>query len=259
MGGGLNDSEHIDRVNPDQYREAENIRILPNMVPEKLSGREFIVRGIGSEIKDIAVPRRRIPLVTLTSANNRLAFKYDGISYVAIVAEGIYYNHEELAAAIQAAMIAQAGAGSFAVTWARTYTAPATVRYGKIGWPHSLLKTTMNDSVNTVEVNFGSDGRDFDDWRTGGVHVVRIDSEEMSYTGKTDNTTYVTLTGVVREINGTVAAAHTAGAKVRMHYSAMSDLYRGEFLAIGIHPDNDLDSDGDGKPDVTGYSIGVGS
>lgn len=45
--------------------------------------------------------------------------------------------------------------------------------------------------------------------------TVRIDDEVMTYSGVTDNTTYLTLTGVVRGTDGTAADTHDANAAVQ--------------------------------------------
>jgi hypothetical protein len=65
---------------------------------------------------------------------------------------------------------------------------------------------------------------------TGGI--IRIDSETISYTGKSSNT----LTGLVRGVNSTVAAPHTTGANVGAYTVTISDVsynpYAGDYLTI---------------------------
>jgi hypothetical protein len=65
---------------------------------------------------------------------------------------------------------------------------------------------------------------------TGGI--IRIDSETISYTGKSSNT----LTGLVRGVNGTVAAPHTTGANVGAYTVTITDVsynpYAGDYLTI---------------------------
>ena len=65
---------------------------------------------------------------------------------------------------------------------------------------------------------------------TGGI--IRIDSETISYTGVSTNT----LTGLVRGVNGTTAAAHTTGANVGGYTVTITDVsynpYTGDYLTI---------------------------
>ena len=65
---------------------------------------------------------------------------------------------------------------------------------------------------------------------TGGI--IRIDAEIISYTGVSG----LTLTGLVRGINGTVAAPHTTGANVGAYTVTITDVsynpFAGDFLTI---------------------------
>ena len=65
---------------------------------------------------------------------------------------------------------------------------------------------------------------------TGGI--IRIDSETISYTGVSG----LTLTGLVRGINGTTAAAHTTGANVGGYTVTITDVsynpFTGDYLTI---------------------------
>lgn len=65
---------------------------------------------------------------------------------------------------------------------------------------------------------------------TGGI--IRIDSEDISYTGVSG----ATLTGLIRGINGTVAAPHTTGANVGAYTVTITDVgynpFAGDFLTI---------------------------
>ena len=65
---------------------------------------------------------------------------------------------------------------------------------------------------------------------TGGI--IRIDSETISYTGVSG----LTLTGLIRGINGTVAAPHTTGANVGGYTVTITDVsynpFIGDFLTI---------------------------
>ena len=65
---------------------------------------------------------------------------------------------------------------------------------------------------------------------TGGI--IRIDAEIISYTGVSG----ATLTGLVRGINGTVAAPHTTGANVGAYTVTITDVsynpYAGDYLTI---------------------------
>ena len=65
---------------------------------------------------------------------------------------------------------------------------------------------------------------------TGGI--IRIDSEDISYTGVSTNT----LTGLVRGVNGTTAAIHNTGANVGAYTVTITDVgynpFAGDFLTI---------------------------
>ena len=65
---------------------------------------------------------------------------------------------------------------------------------------------------------------------TGGI--IRIDSETISYTGKSG----FTLTGLIRGINGTTAAPHTTGANVGGYTVTITDVsynpFAGDYLTI---------------------------
>jgi len=65
---------------------------------------------------------------------------------------------------------------------------------------------------------------------TGGI--IRIDSEDISYTGVSTNT----LTGLVRGINGTTAAIHNTGANVGAYTVTITDVgynpFAGDYLTI---------------------------
>jgi hypothetical protein len=65
---------------------------------------------------------------------------------------------------------------------------------------------------------------------TGGI--IRIDSETISYTGKSTNT----LTGLVRGVNGTTASPHTTGANVGAYTVTITDVsynpFAGDYLVI---------------------------
>lgn len=65
---------------------------------------------------------------------------------------------------------------------------------------------------------------------TGGI--IRIDSEDISYTGVSG----ATLTGLIRGINGTTAAPHTTGANVGAYTVTITDVsynpFAGDYLTI---------------------------
>jgi len=93
---------------------------------------------------------------------------------------------------------------------------------------------------------------------TGGI--IRIDSEDISYTGKTSNT----LTGLIRGVNGTVAAPHTTGANVGAYTVTITDVsynpFTGDFLTItGGTPLGGITLSGEyvvaGVPSGTTYTI----
>jgi hypothetical protein len=93
---------------------------------------------------------------------------------------------------------------------------------------------------------------------TGGI--IRIDSETISYTGVSG----LTLTGLIRGINGTVAAPHTTGANVGAYTVTITDVsynpFIGDYLTItGGTPFGGITLSGEyvvtGVPSATTYTI----
>jgi hypothetical protein len=73
------------------------------------------------------------------------------------------------------------------------------------GEPTTTLTNGINDTVTT-----GIILNDVSQFPDAGTNFVKIDNEEISYTGITGNE----LTGVTREVRGTTKAAHSGGATV---------------------------------------------
>ena len=73
------------------------------------------------------------------------------------------------------------------------------------GEPTTTLTNGINDAV-TTGIILG----DVSQFPDSGTNFIKIDSEEISYTGISGNE----LTGVTREVRGTTAAAHSGGATV---------------------------------------------
>ena len=89
----------------------------------------------------------------------------------------------------------------------RSAFAPQTIRdYPQMSFSvqSSYLDTDINSSITTITLVDASSYP-----RAGTIH---IDSEQITYTGVTNNT----LTGCVRGVNGTTAASHTAFTPVTM-------------------------------------------
>lgn len=82
--------------------------------------------------------------------------------------------------------------------------------------PETRLKTTMNSSVTEAEFDTSTTKQDLGDFFSS-TGTLRIDSEEMTYTsvtaGGVTGSTY-RFAGLSRGVNGTTAAAHTAGALI---------------------------------------------
>ena len=74
-----------------------------------------------------------------------------------------------------------------------------------IGEPTTTLTNGINDTV-TTGIILG----DVSQFPNTGTNFIKIDSEEISYTGITGNE----LTGVIREVRGTTKAAHSGGATI---------------------------------------------
>ena len=73
------------------------------------------------------------------------------------------------------------------------------------GEPTTTLTNGINDAV-TTGIILG----DVSQFPSSGTNFIKIDNEEISYTGISGNE----LTGVTREVRGTTAAAHSGGATV---------------------------------------------
>jgi hypothetical protein len=89
----------------------------------------------------------------------------------------------------------------------RTALAPQTIRDNPqmaFSIQESYLDVDINASVNTISLI------DASSYPRAGTIV--IDSEQITYTGVTNNT----LTGCIRGVNGTTAASHTAFTSVRL-------------------------------------------
>ena len=91
--------------------------------------------------------------------------------------------------------------------WSGTVTAPQT--------------TTLNGAITDAAATAGITLTSSLGFPTSGTSEIRIDTEDISYTGISANV----LTGVVREINGTTAALHSDGATITniTDYSAWNE------------------------------------
>jgi len=91
--------------------------------------------------------------------------------------------------------------------WSGTVTAPQT--------------TTLNGAITDADATTGITLTSSLGFPTSGTSEIRIDTEDLSYTGISSNV----LTGVVREINGTTKATHSDGATVTdiTDYSAWNE------------------------------------
>ena len=91
--------------------------------------------------------------------------------------------------------------------WSGTVTSPQT--------------TTLNGAITSTGATTGITLTSSLGFPTSGTSEIRIDTEDLSYTGISSNV----LTGVVREINGTTAALHSDGATITniTDYSAWNE------------------------------------
>ena len=91
--------------------------------------------------------------------------------------------------------------------WSGTVTSPQT--------------TTLNGAITSTGATTGITLTSSLGFPTSGTSEIRIDTEDLSYTGISANV----LTGVVREINGTTAALHSDGATITniTDYSAWNE------------------------------------
>jgi len=80
--------------------------------------------------------------------------------------------------------------------WSGTVTAPQT--------------TTLNGAITSTGATTGITLTSSTGFPTSGTSEIRIDTEDLSYTGISSNV----LTGVVRGVNGTTAATHSDGATI---------------------------------------------
>ena len=91
--------------------------------------------------------------------------------------------------------------------WSGTVTSPQT--------------TTLNGAITSTGATTGITLTSSLGFPTSGTSEIRIDTEDLSYTGISSNV----LTGVVREVNGTTAALHSDGATITdiTDYSAWNE------------------------------------
>lgn len=87
-----------------------------------------------------------------------------------------------------------------AIWWGQQLQVPTTV---------PALAVTITDSDTSLSIATVGTKPAY-----GRVGYVKVDSEWIGYSGYTEATSTMTLTNLVRGLNGTTAAAHTAGASV---------------------------------------------
>jgi hypothetical protein len=110
-------------------------------------------------------------------------------------------------------------------------------KYAVIGKINQLLKTAIDADDTTIELTFGAAANDkvFADWNTAGAIWI-LDptngNEKITFTGITDNTTYVSLTGCTRHVEG-ATAAHDVGCSTIQCYTAQSATYKAAYSSIG--------------------------
>jgi len=111
---------------------------------------------------------------------------------------------------------ASATDGDLSVKW--YYPVGPAEQVGVFGWGISQYSgtvtspqtTTLNGAITDASATTGITLTSSLGFPTSGTSEIRIDTEDLSYTGISSNV----LTGVVREINGTTKATHSNGATV---------------------------------------------
>ena len=111
---------------------------------------------------------------------------------------------------------ASATDGDLSVKW--YYPVGPAEQVGVFGWGISQYSgtvtspqtTTLNGAITDASATAGITLTSSLGFPTSGTSEIRIDTEDLSYTGISSNV----LTGVVREINGTTKATHSNGATV---------------------------------------------
>ena len=111
---------------------------------------------------------------------------------------------------------ATAADGDLSVKW--YYPVGPAEQVGVFGWGISQFggtvtapqTTTLNGAITDPDATAGITLTSSLGFPTSGTSQIRIDTEDISYTGISSNV----LTGVVREINGTTKATHSNGATV---------------------------------------------
>ena len=117
--------------------------------------------------------------------------------------------------------------GDLSVKW--YYPVGPAEQVGVFGWGISQFggtvtspqTTTLNGAITSTGATTGITLTSSLGFPTSGTSEIRIDTEDLSYTGISANV----LTGVVREINGTTAALHSDGATITniTDYSAWNE------------------------------------
>jgi hypothetical protein len=106
--------------------------------------------------------------------------------------------------------------GDLSVKW--YYPVGPAEQVGVFGWGISQYggtvtapqTTTLNGAISSTSATTGITLTSSLGFPTSGTSIIRIGTEDISYTGISSNE----LTGVVREVNGTTAALHSNGATV---------------------------------------------
>ena len=112
---------------------------------------------------------------------------------------------------------ASATDGDLSVKW--YYPVGPAEQVGVYGWGISQFggtvtsprTTTLNGAITSTSATTGITLTSATGFPTSGTSIIRIDSEDISYTGISSSNV---LTGVVRDVNGTTAATHSDGATI---------------------------------------------
>jgi len=126
LSGGENDTINPESRAPSQFKSMRNIRLEPQGYFCKSKGRQLIKKA-SSEIVAEFIPPEPNPIIEISSLNCTLKFVYNGSYYTATLASGKYYEHSELATALQNALNSAVGSGS-----------PFSVSYNSSSYKYSI-------------------------------------------------------------------------------------------------------------------------
>ena len=136
-------------------------------------------------------------------------------------------------------------------------------RYSLIGPSNGVLNVAMDAVQVTMDVDLNGTTFTYSDYRTGGLHALKIlspatNNELITYTTTTDlGGGIIRFSGITRDADGALGGgvAHVVGDRALMMYSAAVDAVRDRYGFQGNVPDNLLAPSGYTPDTDDGYQI----